>query len=90
MGKFSSQHAALGGKKGNFPSKILYFLDKKSPHQKYEIHKLKERSLGKKKEKEKEDEEEVLARRLCLSWLGNQGKGVTCVRGAHGCHKQAC
>lgn len=84
MGKFSSQHAALGGKKGNFPSKILYFLNTKSPHQKYEIRKLKERKALKKKKRRRR------SRRLCLSWLGNQGKGVTCVRGAHGCHKQAC
>lgn len=70
MGKFSSQHAALGGKKGNFPSKILYFLDKKSPHQKYEIHKLKERkALEKKKKKEKVDEEEVLAAAFALVGL---------------------
>jgi len=54
MGKFSSQHAALGGKKGNFPSKILYFLNTKSPHQKYEIRKLKERKALKKRKEEEE------------------------------------
>lgn len=53
MEKFSSQHAALGGEKGNFPSKILYFLNTKSPHQKYEIRKLKERKALKKKKKKK-------------------------------------